>query len=225
MPEISTLLLFAATTFLVAITPGPDQIYIATRSMAQGFGAGLVSALGIYTGIVLHIVAVVLGLSVVLAASPLAFGLMQVGGSSYLIYLGIRTLLQPSPKNENQKNNSPENTLALESLQPIKLSKIYLDGIIINVLNPKAMLFFLALLPQFVDPNLGNIRIQMLYLGLVAIAVGFPVDAGIGLLFATLKQWLYKHKRIRGLAIQLGKWFTGLIFIALGLNTAISFFK
>jgi len=217
MPELSTLLLFAATTFFVAITPGPDQIYIATRSMAQGLGAGLVSALGIYTGILLHIVAVVLGLSVVLAASPLAFGVMQVGGSSYLIYLGIRTLLQPTPKTEEQVKLTPT--------QPLKLSKVYLDGIIINVLNPKAMLFFLALLPQFVDPNLGNIRIQMLYLGLVAIIVGFPVDAGIGLLFASLRQWLYKHNQVRQLAMLLGKWVTGLIFIALGLNTAISFFR
>ena len=186
--------------------------------MAQGLSAGFVSALGIYTGILLHIIAVVLGLSVVLAASPVAFTVMQLGGSSYLIYLGIRTLLQPNPKTENISNTT------LESIQPLKLSKIYLDGIIINLLNPKAMLFFLALLPQFVDPNLGNVRLQMLYLGLVAIIVGFPVDAGIGLLFASLKQWLYKHSKVRVLAMQLGKWLTGGVFIILGLNTAFSLF-
>lgn len=218
MPELSTLLLFAVSTFLVAITPGPDQIYIATRSMAQGLGAGFVSALGIYTGILLHIGAVVFGLSVVLAASPVAFAVMQICGSSYLIYLGIRALLE---------SNSPTNT-PLETLitpQEINLLRIYLDGIIINILNPKAMLFFLAFLPQFVDPSLGNIRVQMLYLGLVAIIVGFPVDAGIGLLFATLKNWLERHHQFRTIAMSLGKWFTGIVFIGLGLNTAYSLLR
>ncbi len=220
MPELSTLFLFAATTFMVAITPGPDQIYIATRSMAQGFGAGLISALGIYTGILLHVLAVVLGVSVVLATSPVAFSVMQVCGSSYLIYLGIRTLLASTQTSET--NNTAFN---LTTTPTLNLSKIYVDGIIINILNPKAMLFFLALLPQFVDPTLGNIRLQMLYLGVVAIVVGFPVDAGIGLVFASLRQWMHKHSELSKIAMQLGKWLTGIIFIALGLNTAISLFR
>ena len=219
MPELSTLFLFAATTFMVAITPGPDQIYIATRSMAQGFAAGLVSALGIYTGILFHVLAVVLGVSIVLATSPVAFAVMQVGGSSYLIYLGIHTLLG-SKLQSNQKTNKTE--IDTPTLPNPKLSKIYVDGIIINLLNPKALLFFLALLPQFIDPNLGSIRLQMLYLGLVAIIVGFPVDAGIGLLFAFLRQWMHRHSELSKVAMQLGKWLTGIIFIALGLNTAIA---
>ena len=221
MPELSTLFLFAATTFMVAITPGPDQIYIATRSMAQGFYAGLVSALGIYTGILFHVLAVVLGLSIVLAASPVAFSVMQVCGSSYLIYLGIRTLVPPT--SNSSKTNKSE--IDIHALPKLNLSKIYLDGIIINLLNPKAMLFFLALLPQFVDASLGNIRLQMFYLGLVAIGVGFPVDAGIGLLFASLRNWMHKHKQLSDLAMQVGKWLTAIIFIGLGLNTALALFR
>jgi threonine/homoserine/homoserine lactone efflux protein len=206
MIDPTTLLLFSAASFLLAITPGPDLLYIATRSLTQGKRAGVVSAMGVHTGVLVHTLAAALGLSALVATSALAFSIVKYLGAAYLVYLGIRTLL------------SKEETLKIEMGERKNLSSIYYQGIITNVLNPKAILFFLAFLPQFVHPEKGSVPLQILFLGMWFIVVNFPVDAGVGLLGGTIGKWLRRKSGVQ----KASKWVTGTVFIGLGIGTALT---
>lgn len=152
MISTETLLLFCVTAFALIITPGPNQIYIIARSTSQGRKAGLLSVLGVDTGTLVHVVAASLGLSALLASSALAFSIVKYVGASYLIYLGIRTWLS--------KADTPE--LATPELSSGK--RVFFQGMLTNVLNPKVALFFLAFLPQFVNKSHGHVAEQMLVL-------------------------------------------------------------
>ena len=201
MLEPATLALFASATFVIAITPAPDQIYIANRGASQGSKAGLVSALGIHTGIFIHILAAALGLAALIAASPLAFNIMQYLGASYLIYLGIRTLLAKKAFAN-----------ASDTLQSVSLRQIYLEGVIINLLNPRALLFFFAFLPQFVSQENGLVALQIILLGCLAIVISLPIDAGIGWLAGSLRGFTQQGFH------RYGTWVTSGIFILLGVS-------
>jgi threonine/homoserine/homoserine lactone efflux protein len=133
--DIQTLLAFSAACFLLSIIPGPDMLYIATRSLSQGRSAGLISVLGVYTGALVHVFAAALGLSGLIAASAVAFGVVKYIGAAYLIYLGVRTLLSKAELLEPAI--SEKNTL----------SDVYRQGFITNVFNPKVILFFAAFFP------------------------------------------------------------------------------
>jgi threonine/homoserine/homoserine lactone efflux protein len=206
MIDLTTLIVFSAASFLLAITPGPDMLYIATRSLSQGRNAGIVSALGVHTGVLVHTVAAALGLSALIAASALAFSVVKYAGAAYLIYLGIRTLL------------SKHEALEISVTQKGTLFGIYRQGVVTNVLNPKVILFFTAFLPQFVDPSSGPVVVQLLLLGVLLVVVTLPVDIAIGLLGGSVSNFFKQRKG----AASVGKWLTGTVFIGLGIGTALT---
>lgn len=144
---------FLTACILLNLTPGSDTIYIITRTIAEGKKSGIVSALGIQTGMLFHVLAVSLGLAGIVAYSPMLFAVLKYAGAAYLLYLGIKMWREPLALNK-------------PDLDKLPLGKIYRQGVITNVLNPKVVLFFLALLPQFVTSNLENTFLPFLLLGL-----------------------------------------------------------
>ena len=206
MISLATLGVFSLGSLVLALTPGSDMLYIATRSVAQGRSAGIVSALGIHAGVLVHILAAALGISALIAASVLAFSLLKFAGAAYLIYLGIRTFLTQSE------------TFEVKAAEKTKLRAIFYQGLINNVLNPKAILFFLAFLPQFIDPTRGNVSSQIVFLGLIMILINLPIDLSIGFLGGVASQWLKQRQGVQ----RFGKWVTGSVFIGLGIATALT---
>ena len=144
---------FLTACILLNLTPGSDTIYIITRTIAEGKKSGIVSALGIQTGMLFHVLAVSLGLAGVVAHSTKLFAILKYAGAVYLLYLGIKMWCEPL-------------VIDNPNLEKLPLYKIYRQGVITNVLNPKVVLFFLALLPQFVTSNLENTFLPFLLLGL-----------------------------------------------------------
>ncbi len=158
MPSLDTLLAFLATALVLGFTPGPDNLFVLMQSATQGRRAGLVVVLGLCTGIVVHTAAVALGLAALLAASPLAFTLMKAAGAAYLLYLAWGAWRAPAA-------SLPGGAQA--PAQP--LSALYRRGIVMNLSNPKVLLFFFALLPQFVAADRGPVALQLGVLGAVFI--------------------------------------------------------
>jgi threonine/homoserine/homoserine lactone efflux protein len=188
------------------LTPGPDMLYVATRSTGEGRAAGLVSAFGIATGCLVHITALALGLSAVLATVPALYDAVRYLGAAYLCYLGARALITPSQ-------------LHLEGrLEPRRLTAIFRQGVLTNVLNPKVALFFLALLPQFVDPARGSPARQIILLGLLFNTTGTIVNALVAVGASRATTWIRSKPRSLALAQRA----TGAIFIGLGLRLAVS---
>lgn len=175
MPEPSTLLLFAAAAIVLLVIPGPAVIFIVTRSVAQGRRAGLVSVLGVHTGSIVHVAAATAGLSAVLATSATAFSVVRYAGAGYLILLGLQRLLR--------RHGNDKNTVAAATTAPARL---YTQGVIVNVLNPKTAIFFVAFLPQFVNPARGPVAIQMAVLGGCFILLGLLSDSTYAVLSGTL---------------------------------------
>jgi threonine/homoserine/homoserine lactone efflux protein len=143
MPTLHSLALFIVAGLALNLTPGPDMLYVAARGASEGRAAGIASALGIGAGTLVHIALVAAGLAALLAAVPVAYLALRLGGAAYLIYLGVRALLARP-------------LTAAAPLEPASLGAIFRQGVITNVLNPKVALFFLAFLPQFVDTSRGN---------------------------------------------------------------------
>jgi threonine/homoserine/homoserine lactone efflux protein len=199
------LLIFAAACLLFAVFPGPAVVYIVTRSVAQGRTAGIVSALGIETGNLAHVVAATLGLSVVLASSALAFGVVRYLGAAYLVYLGVRELLRR------------ERARPVAEVRPGQLRRVYLQGAVVALLNPKTALFFLAFLPQFVAPARGSTAVQIGLLGVLLVAVTTVSDLLYALLSGTAGAW------VRG-RHGFGRWrrfVSGGVYLSLGLSAAL----
>jgi RhtB (resistance to homoserine/threonine) family protein len=153
--------LFLAAGILLNLTPGPDTVYILGRSIAQGREAGIASALGISVGSIFHTCAAALGLSAILATSALAFGTIKLLGGAYLIFLGIKMILERSGRFSLPSNFRRRSTAAA-----------FRQGVLTNVLNPKVALFFLAFLPQFIDPASGAKIFAFLFLGLTFVTTG-----------------------------------------------------
>ncbi|OGU33235.1 MAG: hypothetical protein A2068_04215 [Ignavibacteria bacterium GWB2_35_6b] len=206
MISIENIILFTSTGLLLNITPGPDMIYTATRSATQGRNAGIVSALGIGTGTIFHILAAAFGLSAILMYSSTAYEIIKWVGAAYLVYLGIKTIL------ERNKELNPQN-VKKDSLQ-----KIYSQGVITNVLNPKVALFFLAFLPQFVDTSSGSVPLQILFLGFIFDTTGTIVNVLVAVFFGKLGGLLNRSPKIK----RIQSWFTGTVFIGLGVTLALS---
>ncbi len=153
MPDATNLLLFIGAALVLLLTPGPAVFYIVTRSVEQGRLAGIVSSLGIQVGTLCHVVAAALGLSAVLMSSAVVFSVVKYAGAAYLVYLGVRTLTGRAGE------------AAWGDGGRRKFSRLFMDGVMVNVLNPKTAAFFLAFLPQFVDVSRGAIWKQVLILG------------------------------------------------------------
>ncbi|MEU8274038.1 LysE family translocator [Microbispora bryophytorum] len=184
MPTLPTLALFAAATLALLLVPGPAVLYIVTRSVAQGRAAGLVSVLGVHAGSLVHIAAAAFGISALLAASATAFAVVKYLGAAYLVYLGIRKLVRRTGAEETEvKAASPR--------------RVFGEGFVVNVLNPKTAMFFLAFLPQFVDPARGPVAPQVLVLGAVWVALGMASDGSYALLASVLAGRLRSSARAR----------------------------
>jgi threonine/homoserine/homoserine lactone efflux protein len=203
----SRLGLFVVAALVLLLTPGPAVLYIVTRSVDQGRRAGLVSVLGVHAGTLVHVAAAAAGLSAVLAASATAFSVVKYLGAAYLVYLGLRQLLARVP--DPAEAALPE---------PPRLRRAFLDGFVVNVLNPKTALFFLAFLPQFVTVSRGAVPAQILGLGFVFCALGLLTDGLYALTAGSAAQWLRAR---RGLALT-RRWIPGTMYIGLGLATAFS---
>jgi len=202
----SSLLLFITGAAILLVIPGPAVTYVVSRSIGHGRTAGLVSVLGIVTGTLCHVVAAALGISALLASSAVAFQFVKYLGAAYLIYLGIKTLRR---KDEQ---------LAEADSGETKLIRIYGQGLLVNLLNPKTALFFLAFLPQFVDPARGHITLQILQLGILFALMGWCSDSVFALIAGTVAERIRGSLRLRRAQRNV----SGGALIALGLASAFS---
>lgn len=205
MPDLHSLLLFLAAGIALNFMPGPDMLYVAARGASEGRAAGIVSALGIGAGTLVHITLVALGLAALLAAVPIAYTIVRVGGAIYLIYLGVRALRS-------------QTSMALQRVEPAPLWTVFRQGVITNVLNPKVALFFLAFLPQFVDPSRGNPALQVVALGLLFDTTGTLVNFAVALGSSRAAARLRGSGRAASVLHRL----TGALFIGLGLRLAFT---
>jgi threonine/homoserine/homoserine lactone efflux protein len=206
MIEFSQLYFFIGAALALLLVPGPAVLYITARSANQGRLAGLVSVLAIETANFLQAVAATLGLSAILLSSALAFDVVKYLGAAYLIYLGVRKLLVSEEVTENGE-------IKLESL-----SRIYWQGFVINLLNPKTALFYFAFLPQFVDPTKGNVTAQTLFLGALFVGMAFITDSLYALLASSLADKLRGNRHF----LKGQRYFSGLVYVGLGITTAFT---
>lgn len=205
MPSWSKLSLFIAAASILVIMPGPNTLYIVARSIQQGRLAGVVSSLGIQTGTWIHIAAAALGISAIVLASATAFTVIKYAGAAYLIFLGLKTLLRRSEES------------GFEPIRKDKWSRIYGQGITVQILNPKSALFFISFLPQFVEPGNGAVSTQILFLGVVLLILGATSD----LIYAFLAGGVGRLWRENLKFIQAQRYFAGSVYLALGFATAL----
>jgi threonine/homoserine/homoserine lactone efflux protein len=202
----SSLVLFMTGAMLLLLIPGPAVLYITSRSIGLGRAAGLVSAMGIAVGTLFHVAAATLGLSALLVSSASAFRLVKYAGAAYLIYLGIRTLCSGDTATLEASNGRRS------------LHSIFGQGVLVNLLNPKTALFFLAFLPQFVDPSRGHATLQIFELGVLFALMGWMSDSVWALLAGTFGAHLRGNVRLRSTQRKV----SGGALIALGVASAFS---
>ena len=202
---ITNLGLFLVASIALILAPGPDSLYVLARGLGQGRRAGLVAALGSSSGLLVHTTLAALGLAVLLQTSEIAYTVVRVGGALYLIYLGVRALL------------SRERFAIGATASQFSPQRMYLQGMLTNVLNPKVALFFIAFLPQFVDPHTPSFALSMLTLGLTFALLTVCYLTLVGTLSGALGRALLSQPRIAGAM----RWVTGGVFIGLGLRLLI----
>ncbi len=198
---LSNLLLFASIIIVLALTPGPDVIYITTRGIAQGSKAALLSTAGICLGYLVYTMLAALGISALLQTSAIAFDVVRYAGASYLVYLGIRALL-----------NKHAGPLTQGAVNPLPAGRLLQQGILTSLLNPKGILVFAALLPQFATPRLGGVPWQMTALGLTFTLICLCVYGGYAYLSGRLGEKLATQPRFASLL----RWLSGSVLIGLG---------
>ena len=202
MLSIETFSAFFLASALLAIAPGPDNVFVLTQSALHGKLSGLVVVFGLCTGLLFHTTAVAFGVAVIFQASTLAFTLLKVIGAGYLIYLAWQ-IFRASPEQ-----------ISMQSDQQKSLGTLYRRGIIMNLTNPKVSIFFLAFLPQFANPVRGPISLQMISLGGIFIIATILVFGIIALIGGALGEWLNRSER----AQRIMNWTAGTIFIGLALK-------
>jgi threonine/homoserine/homoserine lactone efflux protein len=206
MPDPSTLLLFVVSSLALVLVPGPNLIYIVTRGVDQGRRAGVASALGVETATLVHVTAAAAGVSALLASSVAAFEVVRYAGAAYLAYLGVRTLLAPDEARHEGE------------WRPTPAARVYAEGFVVNLLNPKVALFFLAFLPQFVDPGAGPTSLQIVALGAVVLAIALPLDLLYALGSGSIGAWL----RGRPALMRGRRWVTGGVYLVLAAAAALA---
>jgi threonine/homoserine/homoserine lactone efflux protein len=205
MPSLGTYALFIATALALLAIPGPAVLYVVGRSIDQGRTAGLASVLGITTGTIVHITAATVGLSSLILASKVAFDAVRYVGAAYLILLGVRRLLTRGQEE------------AVGARPPRTLRRLYSQGLVVNLLNPKTIVFIFAFIPQFVDVGAGHVWLQILLLGLTFAGLGLMSDSLYAIVAGTVAD------RLRGtpLVARVERWFGGTILIGLGVASAL----
>jgi threonine/homoserine/homoserine lactone efflux protein len=205
MPTPSTLLLFFGASLVLLVVPGPSVTFIVARSLEHGRSAGLVSVLGVHAGSIVHVTAAAVGVSALLASSASAFAVVKYLGAAYLVFLGITKL-----------RHAGKAVVASSERQP--RARLFWQGFVVNVLNPKTALFFLAFLPNFVEPSRGAVAPQVLVLGLCFIGLGLLTDGTYAFAAGVLGDRLRESPPVR-------RWvdrFSGGIYLGLGALTAFS---
>ncbi len=206
MPDATALTLFFGASLALVLVPGPAVLYIVTRSISQGRTAGILSVIGIGIGNLFHVVAAGLGVSAILMSSAVAFQVVKLLGAAYLMYLGIRTLRRK------------DEAAAVNGVSQQPAWRILSQGVIVNILNPKVALFFLAFLPQFVNVSAGNVTGQIILLGMIFTILAIVTDSIYALLSGTVGSVLRGNIRfLRG-----QRYVAGGVYITLGVATALS---
>ncbi|MDQ3924302.1 MAG: LysE family translocator [Actinomycetota bacterium] len=199
--------LFITASLAVIVAPGPDNIYVLTRGVAQGREVALASAWGMCSGLLFHTTLAALGLSAILARSAVAFSVVKYAGAAYLMYLGIRALL-----------SKEEFASSAEEALPARLRSFFLRGLTMNLLNPKVAVFFLAYLPQFASPGTGGVALQLLALGLIFALLSVVIFSTIALFSGILGDRLSRNPRFASVL----QWLTGCVLVSLGVRLALS---
>jgi threonine/homoserine/homoserine lactone efflux protein len=207
VPDASTFLLFTAAGIAFLAIPGPSVFYIVTRSLVQGRRAGVTSMLGVQAGGLVHVVAAAFGVSALIASSAEAFTVVKYAGAAYLVVLGARKLLARDDEEVDYEPSGPAST-----------AHLFWHGVVVNVLNPKTALFFLAFLPQFVDPAAGPVWPQMLVLGALLVVLGVLSDGTYALLAAGAGRRLRSAARTRRMLERV----SGGVFVGLGVVAALA---
>ncbi|HEX6471435.1 MAG TPA: LysE family translocator [Streptosporangiaceae bacterium] len=206
MPTMTTFALYMMAATIVLVIPGPAVLYVVSQGVRHGRRAAVTAVLGIHTGTLVQVVAAVAGLSWVLASSSVAFMVVKYAGAAYLIYLGVRKLLS---------GDGDEPTAAA----PAKSGpRLFREGVLVNILNPKLALFFLAFLPQFVDPSRGAVPVQIALFGLAFALLGVCTDGAYAVLAGTVGPWLRRGTRF----LRAERYVVGGTFIGLGVVAALT---
>lgn len=206
MVESVSLKAFSIAALIVLIIPGPGVLYVVTRSLTQGQRAGIVSVLGLSAGAFVHVLAATAGVSALLLTSAAAFSTIKYLGAAYLILLGVKALLTHIPSD------------AAVAMTHRTHRKLFTDGIIVSVLNPKIAVFFLAFLPQFADPAAGPISHQILLLGTTYVLLAIITDSAYAIIAGHLREGL-GNRVMHG---QLPQYASGLVYLGLGISTALT---
>ena len=207
LPDLPNLIVFIGASLAVIFTPGQAMLYILSRGMGQGRTAGMISALGVVVGAVAHTFLAALGLSALLASSDVAFDVVRYVGAAYLIYLGLSHLLSRGLTEDVEGAANETST-----------GRLFIDGVLTNLLNPKLAIFFLFFLPQFADPARGSVVVQMILLGLIYNFFVLIVQGSVGVLSGTVGDWLRGHRRF----LTWQRRATGSLLVALGVGLAFS---
>jgi threonine/homoserine/homoserine lactone efflux protein len=202
VPDSTALGFFAAAAIALLLIPGPAVLYIVAQSAEQGRRVGLASVAGVHLGTLVHVFAAAVGVSALIVTSAVAFSVVKYAGAAYLVYLGIRKLLERDP------------TLGVDRrAQPLR--RAFVRGAVVNALNPKTALFFLAFLPQFVDPDRGGVWFQVVVLGFVFVLLGLVSDSLYALAAGTVGGVLRRRRALL-------RYGSGSVFIGLGAVTALA---
>ena len=204
MIPLETLATFSTASILLALAPGPDNIFVLTQSALHGRIAGLLVTLGLCTGVLVHTTAVAYGVAAIFQVSAVAFTMLKLFGAGYLLYLAWHAF------------RASAETIAAADSTSLRPAKLYRRGIIMNVTNPKVSIFFLAFLPQFADPNRGSLTLQMLLLGGVFIGSTVFIFGGIAMMAGTLGGWLNRSPKTQVIMNRVA----GTVFVALALKLA-----
>jgi threonine/homoserine/homoserine lactone efflux protein len=211
MPEASTLALFAVAAITLLVIPGPSVLYIVTRSVDQGRAAGLASVGGIHVGTLVHVAAAAFGLSALLVSSATAYNAVRWVGAAYLVWLGVRRLLAREEDAAAIAGGGPD-------ARRQGLRRVFAQGVVVNVLNPKTALFFFAFLPQFVDTTRGSVQFQVVVFGVAFVLLGLVSDGTYAVAASAGARWL---RRRPGVA-RTSRLVSGGVLISLGVTTALA---
>ncbi len=204
MPSLSTYAVFLATGLALLVVPGPAVLYVVTRSIEMGRAGGIASVAGITTGTVVHVSLAAAGLSSLVLASTVAFDAVRYVGAAYLVLLGLRRLLTRDAEE------------VASQTRPRTRRRAYRQGVVVNLTNPKTIVFIFAFVPQFVDPAAGHVWLQVLVLGLSFAALGFASDSFYALAAGTVADRLRDSAAIA----RFERWFGGSVLIGLGVAAA-----
>lgn len=207
MFSFQNLYLFFIASLLLNLTPGNDMLYVASRSVSKGIKGGIVSALGVFAGCFVHISAAVLGLSIIISKSAYLFQLIKYAGAAYLIYLGIKTLWSKTSVNLDEEQSPKANYW-----------KLFKQGAVTNILNPKVAVFFLSFLPQFIDASSSFFKFQLFILGLWFAVQGTTVLIIVACIFGKTKDFFKRNPKVWRIQEKI----TGLVLVGLGIKIAVS---